>query len=186
MNKPIDISKTVLTTDRLVLRPWRQADLEDFYAYASVDGVGQMAGWLPHESRQTTQAVLDSFITHKKTFALQLGSQVIGSLGIEQYNEAAYPELADKQGRAIGYVLSKDFWGRGLMPEAVRAVLRYLFETEKLDFVIISHFLWNTQSRRVIEKCGLRPYRETVHETRFGTREPTLEHILLRSEWETV
>ena len=44
MNTPIDISNVVLTTERLVLRPWRETDLEDLYEYAKVDGVGQMAG----------------------------------------------------------------------------------------------------------------------------------------------
>ena len=44
VNTAIDISKVILRTDRLILRPWRETDLEDFYAYASVDGVGQMAG----------------------------------------------------------------------------------------------------------------------------------------------
>lgn len=178
MNKPIDISAVTLKTDRLTLRPWRQSDLEDFYEYAKVDGVGQMAGWLPHESRDVTQSVLNSFIEHKKTFALELAGKVIGSLGIETYNEANFPELDAMQGRAIGYVLSKDYWGRGLMPEAVKAVIAYLFEKEDLDFILISHFHWNRQSARVIEKCGLQYLKTTIHETRFGTREETLEHII--------
>ena len=44
MNTPIDISNVVLTTERLVLRPWRETDLEDLYEFAKVDGGGQMAG----------------------------------------------------------------------------------------------------------------------------------------------
>ena len=44
MNAQIDISGIVLHTERLILRPWRQEDLEDFYEYAKVDGVGQLAG----------------------------------------------------------------------------------------------------------------------------------------------
>ena len=40
MNKQIDITDVVLTTDRLTLRPWRESDLNGFYEYASVDGVG--------------------------------------------------------------------------------------------------------------------------------------------------
>ena len=178
MNAPIDISKIILNTPRLVLRPWRQADLEDFYEYARVDGVGQMAGWLPHESKDVTQTVLNSFIEHKKTFALQYHGKVIGSLGIETYNEEAFPELAHLQGRSIGYVLSKDYWGQGLMPEAVNAAIDYLFRQEKLDFLLISHFVWNNQSRRVIEKSGFRYLRTAQHQTRYGTTEPTLEYIL--------
>ena len=43
MNPEIDISNVILKTERLLIRPWRQSDLDDFYSYASVDGVGQMA-----------------------------------------------------------------------------------------------------------------------------------------------
>ena len=45
MNPNIDISGVTLKTERLILRPWRNSELDDFYAYASVDGVGQMAGY---------------------------------------------------------------------------------------------------------------------------------------------
>ena len=44
MNAPIDISGITLHSPRMTLRPWRESDLEDFYAYAKVEGVGQMAG----------------------------------------------------------------------------------------------------------------------------------------------
>lgn len=182
MNKPIDMSAVVLRTRRLVLRAWQQSDLEDFYEYASVDGVGQMAGWLPHENREVTQTILDSFIAHKKTFAIQLDGKVIGSVGVEVYNEENFPELDALRGRAIGYVLSKDHWGQGIMPEAVQAVLAWLFTEVQLDFVLISHFQWNRQSRRVIEKCGLQFYKNTVHTTRFGTTEDTCEHIIYNTQ----
>ena len=183
MNASIDISNTVLKTERLILRPWRQEDLDDFYEYASVDGVGQMAGWLPHESKEKTQMILDNFINGKKTFALELDGKVIGSLGIENYKEEEFPELESLQGRSIGYVLSKDYWGQGFMPEAVKAVQQYLFETVGLDFLLISHFVWNGQSRRVIQKCGFQYLQSDIHETRYGTKEPTLKYILRKEDW---
>ena len=119
MNKEIDISQVTLETERLLLRPWKEADLEDFHEYARVDGVGQMAGWMPHGSMEESKMILDHFIEGKKTFAIELAGKVIGSVGVEQYNEENFPELEEQQGRAIGYVLSKDYWGRGIMPEAV-------------------------------------------------------------------
>ncbi|MBQ1522551.1 MAG: GNAT family N-acetyltransferase, partial [Erysipelotrichaceae bacterium] len=136
MNTPIDISNVVLKTERLTLRPWRQSDLEDFFEYASVDGVGQMAGWIPHASLEESQMILDRFVNGKKTFALEYQGKVIGSLGVELYSEENFPELADKQVREIGYVLSKDYWGRGLMAEAVKEVIRYLFEEVNLDLIL--------------------------------------------------
>lgn len=180
MNKPIDITGVILTTDRLTLRPWSELDLNDLYEYASVDGVGQMAGWNPHRSMEESKEILQSFIKHKKTFALEHDGKIIGSLGIEEYNEKNYPELANLQGREIGYVLSKDYWGQGLMPEAVQAVIRYLFDVERLDFIIVGHFDRNDRSRRVIEKCGFHYIKTTKFETKYETVENALEYILYR------
>ena len=182
MNNPIDITNTVLTTDRLTLRPWRESDLNDFYEYASVDGVGQMAGWNPHRSLEESQAILSMFIAGKKVFALEYQGKVIGSLGIEEYNEEHYPELAAKPGREIGYVLSKAYWGQGLMPEAVQVVIDWLFNKTQLDFIIVGHFDRNAQSRRVIEKCGFQYIKTTKFETRYDTVENSMEYILYHPE----
>ena len=182
MNKPIDISNVILKTDRLTLRPWKSTDLEHLYAYASVDGVGQMAGWMPHKDREESSSILTCFIEGMKTFALEYQGKVIGSLGIDEYQEELYPELAPLQGRSIGYVLSKDYWGQGLMPEAVNAVTAWLFETQNLDFLLVSHFDWNRQSSRVIEKSGFRYIKTTESETSCNTVETALEYILYHPE----
>ena len=106
MNAEIDISNVVLRTERLILRPWRESDLDDFFGYASVDGVGEIAGWSHHKTIEETQAVLTAFISGKKTFAIERGGKVIGSLGIEKYDEEKLPEFSDKSGRELGFVLS--------------------------------------------------------------------------------
>ena len=183
MNTVINVRNTVLRTERLLLRPWRRSDLEELYTYASVDGVGQMAGWKPHESREESEKILDMFIRQKKTFALEYHGRVIGSLGIEEYNEDHFPEFADKKCREIGYVLSKEYWGQGLMPEAAQEVIRFLFEEIGLDVILCSHFIWNGQSRRVQEKCGFRHYAFDTYETGLGTVEEDAVNILTKEEW---
>lgn len=183
MNPEIDISCVVLHTKRLTLRPWRQEDLEDFYAYASVDGVGQMAGWAPHKSREESVYRLNRFIEGKKTFALEHDGKVIGSLGIERYNEADHPELETLRCREIGYVLSKDYWGQGLMPEAVERVLQYLFEQVELDAVLCGHFLQNRQSARVQEKCGFTYCKTVPYTTQMGTVVTSIDNIMTREQW---
>lgn len=183
MNRQIDITGVMLTTDRLTLRHWRESDLNDFYEYASVDGVGQMAGWKPHRNVEESGRILGSFMKHKKTFALEYNGKVIGSLGIEEYCEENYPELDALQGREIGYVLSRAYWGQGLMPEAVRAVIRWLFKEIELDFIICGHFDHNDRSRRVIEKCGFRYVKTVPFETGLGTVETALDYILWREDY---
>ena len=178
MNADIDISHIVLKTNRLTLRPFELFDLDDFFEYASVDGVGQMAGWSPHKNKDESLYILNRFINGKKTFAIVYNNKVIGSVGIETYSEEELPEFADKRGREIGYVLSKDYWGQGLMPEAVQEVIRYCFEVLHLDFLACSHYIWNNQSRRVQEKCGFKHYKMSKRETRLGTTEDNWISIL--------
>ena len=180
MNADIDISNVVLRTERLILRPWRMDDLNDFYEYASVDGVGQMAGWKPHESVEESRSILNMFINEKKTFAIEYEGKAIGSLGIEEYSEAELPEYHDEMGRELGFVLSKDYWGRGLMPEAVNAVIKYLFDELELDFIICGHFTDNVRSGRVQEKCGFRHLKLVKYETRYGAVKDTWISILRR------
>lgn len=180
MNKHIDITKIILKTDRLILRPWRNSDLNDFNEYASVDGVGQMAGWSPHRSVEESQTILSHFIKGKRDFALEYQGKVIGSLGIKEYNESNYPELNSIYGCEIGYVLSKEYWGQGFMPEAVKSVITWLFDSINLDFILCGHFVQNMQSKRVIEKCGFKYVKTVPYETRFNTTETCLDYILYR------
>ena len=159
MLPPIDISNVTLETDRLILRPFIKEDLNDFFAYASVPGVGEMAGWPHHETIETTKMILDMFIEEKNVFAIyhKEARRVIGSFGFHDSWANYAPEYKDKRLCEIGYVLSRDFWGQGLMPEAVKAAVMYGFEQMNLDYIGVCHFTDNLQSRRVIEKSGFTP-----------------------------
>lgn len=183
MNTYIDISDTMLTTERIILRPCKPSDLDDFYNYASVDGVGQMAGWKPHENKRESARILNIFIEGKKTFALIYEGHMIGTVGIEKYDENRLPEFADKSCRELGFVLSKEYWGRGIMPEAVRAVIKYLFEEINLDIIVCGHFLWNKQSQRVQEKCGFKHYSYGEYKAQYNTVEQDELTIITREDW---
>ena len=183
MNKEIDITGRTIKTERLTLRPFCQNDLYDFYEYAKVDGVGQMCGWLPHKNLEESKDILDIFIAGKNQFALVYNNKVIGSVGIEKYNEKELDELSSLQGREIGYVLAKEYWNQGLMSEAVQGVIKYLFEEVNLDFIIGGFFKRNARSKRVQEKNGFKFYKETIYETRYGTKEESIYMILAKEEY---
>ena len=168
MNINVDVSELTLRTERLLLRPWRMEDLQDFFAYASVDGVGQPAGWLPHRSPEESREILSMFIREKRALALEHGGRAIGSISVDPYDEALFPEFEEQRVAELGYQLSREHWGRGLMPEAVMAVCNYLFESRLVDKIICAHFIENGRSRRVLEKCGFRFYRPVRLETRYG------------------
>lgn len=183
MNVPIDITGVTLTTERLILRPWQINDLDDFYEYAKVDGVGQMAGWKPHESREESLKILNHFIEAKRTFAIVYNGKAIGSVGIEEFKQAYDGRFDDKKYRELGYVLSKDYWGQGIMPEAASAVIRYVFEEVGLDVLFCGHFTRNRQSARVQEKCGFRFLSVSKYETRLGSIEDCVLNYMTKEDY---
>ena len=182
MNAKFKINGLTLETNKLILRPFKESDLYDFNEYASVEGVGEMAGWKHHETIEKTQEILDLFMKQDKTFAVvwKENNKVIGSLGVEEYGmEEILSEFFHYRGREIGYVLSKDYWGKGIMPEAVGAVIEYLFNVLELDFLTCGYYDFNSQSKRVQQKCGFKPYRKLTMETRMGTKEPGVLNLLI-------
>ena len=59
MNADFKINGIKIETERLILRPFEESDLDDFYEYAKNDNVGPNAGWKPHESKEESEKILD-------------------------------------------------------------------------------------------------------------------------------
>lgn len=156
MDIEVDITDQLIETDRLILRAWKEDDLQYFFDYASVEGVGEMAGWRHHDCIATTQKILQSFIKEKNVFAIvsKQDHKVIGSLGLHYSWANTDENYKFMKVKEIGYVLSKAHWGNGYMPEAVNAIIAFCFKKYELDAVTCGHFIHNAQSQRVIEKCG--------------------------------
>ena len=181
MNAIFDVTGIRLESKRLILREFKPSDVDDLFEYASVPGVGEMAGWPHHPNIEESKYRFNKFINEKHTFAIvyKENNKVIGSLGIEKYGlEDKLSEFFDYQGREIGYVLSKDYWGKGLMPEAVNLVKDYLFNVLNYDFLLCGHYDKNHQSQRVQEKCGFIAYRKLVFETALGNKAPGVLMVL--------
>ena len=182
MNADFTLNGLQIETERLLLRPFKQEDLADFYEYASVDGVGEMAGWRHHQNEEESKNILNRFIENDKLFAIVLknNNKVIGSLEIKKYGmEDELTEFYEYKGRELGYVLSKAYWGNGIMPEAVKAVIEYVFNKLDLDFLTCAYYDFNKQSKRVQEKCGFKPYRKLIMDTRLGTKEQSTLNLLI-------
>lgn len=183
MKHQIDLTGVRLETERLVLRPFAQEDLQDLYDYASVPGVGEMAGWPHHQSIEDSRKVIRMFMEEKNVLALVLKEEgrVIGSFGLHgswANKDERYQHLAICE---IGYVLSKSYWGRGLMPEAAKRMIRFCFEQLHLDAVTVCHFVDNPQSKRVIEKCGFSFCQKDFFQLKYDTRQvEEMQYILFR------
>jgi len=180
MNKDIDISNVVLKTERLILRPFKETDIDDFYEYAKVEGVGENAGWVHHQSIEESKQILDMFLKTNKTFAISLNDKVIGSIGIENYTEDVYPELESYKGRELGFVLSKDYWHQGIMSEACTKVIDYLFNDVDLDFIVCDYFVGNERSKGLQDKLGFKFVKTITRKTHWGEYKVTATNILTK------
>lgn len=149
----------VIQTERLTLRPWREADAEGLFAYASDPDVGPAAGWPPHRSIEESREIIRTVFSAPHTFAVCLAATdgLVGSIGLmpprcESNYLGAGPELE------VGYWIAKPFWGRGFAPEAVRAMQRYAFETLGCKVLWCGYYEGNYKSLRVQQKCGFVPH----------------------------
>lgn len=179
--------KKTLTTERLVLRAFTMEDLADFYEYCKDPDTGIHAGWKPHESIEESRKILHHFIEEGEVWAIcdRSSGKVIGSIGLHHDTKR---RRSFDQCRMMGYVLSKAYWGRGLMTEAAKEVLRYAFEELGLQMVTISHFAYNQRSARVIEKLGF--HREGTLRRAFlrydGQLLDDVSYSMTRDEYQTL
>ena len=115
-------------TERLLLRPWAESDAEDLYTYASDPDVGPIAGWAVHTSVENSRQIIRDVLSAEETYAVCLKEdrRAIGSIGLT-VGQRSNLALPDNEGE-IGYWIGVPFWGQGLIPEAVRELIRHAFE----------------------------------------------------------
>lgn len=143
-----------LETKRLILRPWAESDAEELYRYAKDPAIGPIAGWPVHTSVENSREIIRGVLSAPETYAVVLKEtgKPAGSVGILFPGESNAPT---KDGEAeIGYWIGKPYWGRGLIPEAVRELLRRCFDDLGCVGLWCGYYDGNEKSRRVQEKCG--------------------------------
>ena len=150
----------VLETKRLILRPFDESDAESLYEYAKDDRIGPIAGWPPHTSVENSREVIQTVLSAAETYAVCLkeDNKAIGSIGL-MIGKNSSLDLPENEGE-IGYWIGVPFWGQGLIPEAVRALIRHAFDDLHLERLWCGYFDGNEKSKRCQEKCGF-VYRHT-------------------------
>lgn len=144
-----------LETKRLVLRRMKKTDARDMFEYACDPCVTKYLLWSPHESLSHTKKYLaylekqyragrffDWAVTEKST------GKMIGTCGFA----ALFP---DDLRAEIGYVINPLYWGRGIAPEAVRAVMEFGFFELGLHRIEARFMEGNGRSFSVMKKCGM-------------------------------
>lgn len=171
-----------LTTDRLVLRGWRESDRSDFHAMNSDPVV--MATLGPVMSRGQSDAFMNRLLQHWSDhgfglWCVELDGEPVGYTGF------MVPWF--REGVEIGWRIRSEYWGRGIAPEGAHECLRYGFEELGFDEVISFTAVTNANSLRVMDKIGLRydPAEDFDHPS-VPDASPLRPHVLYRltkPEW---
>jgi len=144
-----------LETERLILRKMAPSDAEAVFAYASDPEVTRYVIWETHRSIEDSRAFLELESSKRESggepewgIVYKGDHRFIGTCGIVSWD----PDHARAE---LGYVLSRDYWGRGLMAEAVRAVISFGFQRMNLNRIEARCTAENAASARVMEKAGM-------------------------------
>ena len=139
-----------LETSRLLLKKISLSDLDDLFEYAVNPSVGPNAGWKPHKDKKETEDFIKYAIKKRDygqpgVYAIHHKSdkKMIGTIEIHSYKEYK---------AEIGFVLNPDYWNKGLITEAAKAVIIYAFEILNIHRLSYGYFLFNDRSKRVNDK----------------------------------
>jgi len=159
----------ILETERLILRPWKETDAECLYEYAKNPHIGPAAGWPVHTSAENSRQIIRDVLSTSETYAVTLRNDgiAIGAIGL-MFGEKSNLQLGDGEAE-IGYWVGEPYWGKGIIPEAVHALMRSAFNELCVSKIWCGYFEGNEQSKRVCEKCGFK-----YHHTEYGKQWPLI------------
>ena len=168
-----------IVTHRLILRRYRIEDAEDMFSnWASDPEVTKFLTWPTHSSVDVTRFVLNDWISRYGdggffNWAIEWKEtgRVIGNIAVTVLHD-------ETEAAELGYCMSRAFWGRGIMPEALRAVMDYLFDTVGLNRVEAAHDVNNPKSGRAMEKAGLKL--EGIHRS-YGKNNLGICDVVIRA-----
>ena len=113
----------ILTTERLILRPWELTDAPDLFRYACDPDVGPIAGWPPHKSEAESRMIIQNVFNGKEAYAVCMKSDN-RSIGAIELKLNGHTDMSDREDECeLGYWIGKPFWGQGLITEAAQEIL---------------------------------------------------------------
>lgn len=161
-------------SSELSIRPFRLTDVDDFFSWASDDGVTQYLRWNSiNDKQQALKYLTEIAIPHPWRRSICWADKSIGYISIK-------PESGDDCHRAhISYAISVDFWGRGITTEAVKMAIPMVFH-EFRHVVRIEALVENENkaSQKVLEKSG---FKKEGYLRKFGFNKGRIRDMIMYS-----
>lgn len=162
-------TKTI-ETERLILRKFNMSDAEYmYYNWANDDDVTKYITWPTHGNIEVSKDVVsrimkeyESEIKYEWCIELKENGKVIGDISA--------PRVFDNiETVEIGYVLGKNYWNKGIVTEALNAVIKYFFEEIGANRIEAKHDIQNPASGEVMKKCNMQFEGVLRHEGKNNT-----------------
>ena len=175
-----------IETERLILRRFTMEDADAMYANWASDGeVTKFLTWPTHDSVEVTKMVLENWTASYGRddyyqWAIEFEGQPVGSISVVDSNEKA-------QSVHIGYCIGRKWWHQGIVSEAMKTVMDYLFGEVGVMRIDSRHDPRNPHSGGVMKKCGMK-YEGTLRRSDWNNQGicDASWYGILRSEWEAV
>jgi RimJ/RimL family protein N-acetyltransferase len=174
-----------IQTERLIIRPFRDSDLEPFLAYRNDPDVARYQGWNVPYARESAL----EFIAEMKTRQFIPGEWLQLALEVRESGEtigdvAIHCMKSDLRQAYLGYSLLRAHWGHGYAGEAIRAVLDLLFGELNLHRVVAECDVENAASWHLLERLGFRREAHLVENIFFkGAYGSEYHYAILQREW---
>lgn len=151
-----NIGTQEIVTERLILRRFTENDAENmFHNWANDPEVTKYLRWPPHSDVEVSRKLIRQWISeyvnldkYEWAIALKENNAVIGSIGIFGVSEV--DESAE-----IGYCIGRAWWAKGIMTEALKAVIVFGMEQVGFNRLEADHSIHNPASGRVMQKAGM-------------------------------
>lgn len=147
-----------IETDRLILRRYVIEDADAMYKNWAFDSeVTKFLTWQPHSSVDVSRSIIEDWLKeysdekyyHWAIVLKDNGNEPIGGISVVHMKE-------DISMVHIGYCLGRAWWRRGIMSEALKAVMDFMFDTVEVNRVEARHDPMNPNSGKVMQKCGMK------------------------------
>ena len=136
------------------IRKWELSDAKDLAAALSNRKVqDNLRDGLPYpyteqDGKEFISAMLSADENETFAFAITVNNMVIGSIGIFRQGNI------HRQTAELGYYIAEEYWGKGIMTEAVKQICEYVFANSDIIRIYAEPFAYNIASCRALEKAG--------------------------------
>lgn len=151
MNRQYENTPTI-ETERLILRKFTEKDIEAVYSVYKDKETNIFLPCFPLRSKNEAEALLNG--KYLKAYKNARGYQYAVCLKSDLV-PVGYVIVSMDESHDLGYALRREFWDRGIITEAVKAVIEKI-KTDGLAYITATHDMNNTRSGQVMRKVGMR------------------------------